>query len=99
MHAEIRALHSRREGLRCHAIGVVRAARVRTPDADLPADCEVQRTHDDAALAPPERADDGIAGVCTDLEEALSRVHDGRPQNPHVTLRLQGQHRIQTRTA
>jgi TnpA family transposase len=91
---EISALHSLREGLRCKAIWVVGADRFRNPDDDLPADFGVQRTHYYAALQQPESADDFVAGVCTDMEESLSRLNDGLPQNPKVTLRLQGQNRI-----
>jgi hypothetical protein len=94
IHDEIRALHSLREGRRGKAIWVVGADRFRNPADDLPADVDVQRTHDDAALQQPERADAFVAGVCTDLEESLSQVNDGRPQHPNVTLRLHGQNRI-----
>ena len=91
---EISALHSLREGLRCKAIWVVGADRFRNPDDDLPADFDVQRTNYYAALEQPESADDFIAGVCKDMEDSLSRLNDGLPQNPKVTLRLQGQNRI-----
>jgi TnpA family transposase len=91
---EISALHSLREGLRCKAIWVVGADRFRNPDDDVPADFEEQRIRYYAVLRQPERADDFIAGVCTDMEESLSRLNDGLPQNPNVTLRLQGQNRI-----
>ena len=94
MNYEISALHSLREGLRCKAIWVVGADRFRNPDDDLPADFDVQRTHYYAALQQSERADDFIAGVCKGMEDSLSRLNDGLPQNPNVTLRLHGQNRI-----
>ncbi len=91
---EISALHSLREGLRCKAIWVVGADRFRNPDEDLPTDFDVQRTTYYAALQQPENADDFISGVRKDMEESLSRFNDGLPQNPKVTLRLQGKNRI-----
>ena len=91
---EISALHSLREGLRCKAIWVVGADRFRNPDEDLPADFDVQRTTYYAALQQPENADEFIARVRTDMEDALSRLNDGLPQNPKVTLRPKGKNRI-----
>ena len=91
---EISALHSLREGLRCKAIWVVGADRFRNPDEDLPADFDVQRTTYYAALQQPENADAFIARVRKDMEDALSRLNDGLPQNPKVTLRPKGKNRI-----
>jgi len=91
---EIGALHSLREGLRCKAIWVVGADRFRNPDEDVPADFEEQRTRYYAVLQQPESADDFIAGVRKDMEASLSRLNDGLPQNPKVTLRANGKNRI-----
>jgi TnpA family transposase len=91
---EISALHSLREGLRCKAIWVVGADRFRNPDDDLPTDFDEQRTHYYAVLQQPESADDFIAGVRKDMEGSLSRLNDGLPQNPKVTLRANGKNRI-----
>ncbi len=91
---EISALHSLREGLRCKAIWVVGADRFRNPDEDLPADFDVQRTTYYAALQQPENADAFLARVRKDMEDALSRLNDGLPQNPKVTLRPKGKNRI-----
>ena len=91
---EISALHSLREGLRCKAIWVEGADRFRNPEDDLPADFDTQRTTYYAALQQPENADDFITGVRQAMEDALSRLNDGLPQNPKVTLRLQGKNRI-----
>src|SRR6516165_2118207 len=91
---EISVLHSLREGLRCKAIWVAGADRFRNPDDDLPADFDVQRTTYYAALQQPESAEDFSAGVRKAMEDSLARFHDGRPKNPQVTLREQGNKRI-----
>jgi TnpA family transposase len=91
---EISVLHSLREGLRCKAIWVVGADRFRNPDDDLPADFEAQRATYYAALQQPESPDDFIAGVRRAMEDSLSRLNDGLPRNPKLTLRTQGKNRI-----
>lgn len=91
---EISALHALREGLRCKAIWVVGADRLRNPADDLPADFDVQRTTYSTALQQPESVEDCIAGARHAMEEALGRWHDGLPNNPKVTLHTQGKNRI-----
>jgi TnpA family transposase len=87
-------LHALREGLRCKAIWVVGADRFRNPEDDLPADFATRRPQYYAALQQPENAETFIASVRHTMEQGLTRLNDGLPRNPQVTLRSQGPNRI-----
>jgi len=83
---EICVLQALRTQLRCKEIWVVGANRYRNPDDDLPADFDTQRAAYYEALKLPASADEYIAGIKQELENALASLDRSMPQNPYVKL-------------
>jgi TnpA family transposase len=83
---EICVLEALRGGLRCKEVWVVGANRYRNPDADLPADFEVQRTRYYQSLSLPLASADFIATLQTEMREALQTFDAGLPGNPLVRI-------------
>ena len=83
---EICVLEALREKLRCKEIWVVGANRYRNPDDDLPADFETRRAAHYQALNLPLEADQFIAGLQTEMREALRTLDTGLPANQLVSI-------------
>src|ERR1022692_2054849 len=83
---EICALEALRTQLRCKEIWVVGANRYRNPDDDLPADFDAQRTEYYEALKLPANADDYVAGIRREMEDALASLNSSIPQNSCVKI-------------
>ena len=83
---EICALEALREKLRCKEVWVVGANRYRNPDEDLPADFEAHRTAYYQALNLPHEAGQFIAGLQTEMREALRMLDAGMPNNRLVNI-------------
>jgi TnpA family transposase len=83
---EICVLETLREKLRCKEVWVVGANRYRNPDEDLPADFEARRAAYYQALNLPLDADQFIAGLQTEMREALRILDAGMPDNRLVSI-------------
>ncbi len=83
---EICVLQALRTQLRCKEIWVVGANRYRNPDDDLPANFEEQRTAYYEALKLPANADDYVAGLRREMEDAVASLDRSMPQNPYVKI-------------
>ena len=91
---EICVLQSLRERLQCKEIWVVGAERYRNPDDDLPADFADRREAYYEALGQPADVELFMAGIQKAMTDALTRLNQGLPKNPRVTLRPTGKNRI-----
>lgn len=87
---EICVLEALRDRLRCKEIWVDGANRYRDPDEDLPKDFESQRISYYDALHLPHDAEQFIASVQSDLQEALTTLDAGLPDNPWVRISPKG---------
>jgi TnpA family transposase len=83
---EICVLETLREKLRCKEVWVVGANRYRNPDEDLPTDFEVRRTAYYQALNLPADAEQFIAGLQSEMREALRILDAGLPDNRLVNI-------------
>ena len=83
---ELCALPVLREKLRCKEVYVEGASRYRNPDEDLPADYDAKRTEYYADLHKPLSADEFIAIQKTEMQEALTMLDQGMPQNKKVEI-------------
>jgi TnpA family transposase len=83
---EICVLEALREKLRCKEVWVVGANRYRNPDEDLPADFEAHRTAYYQALNLPHEAGQFIAGLQTEMREAVRILDTGLPDNRLVNI-------------
>ena len=91
---EISVLQALRERLRCKEIWVVGANRYRNPDTDLPADFEQHREAYYQALKLPTAVDDFLTPLKRAMEQALSTLNEGLPQNRMVNIINKGKARI-----
>ncbi len=83
---ELAVLQSLRDGLRCKEIWVVGANRYRNPEQDLPTDFEEQRKVYYQALKQPTDAEEFIAKLQEQMQESLTSLDQGMPQNREVKL-------------
>lgn len=83
---ELCVLRKLREKLRCKEIWVEGANRFRNPDEDLPQDFAENRERYYADLSQPLSAEEFIAREKQALEDALTMLDRGLPDNPRVHL-------------
>jgi TnpA family transposase len=83
---EICVLQALRAQLRCKEIWVVGANRYRNPDDDLPGDFDEQRGEYYEVLKLPTNADEYIARLRQEVENALTSLNRSMPQNPYVKI-------------
>jgi TnpA family transposase len=84
---EVCVLQRVREQVRCKAIWVEGTRRYRNPDEDVPQDFAAQRATSYASLDLPLDAHAFLDPLRQTMEAALTRLHDGLPTNPLVTIR------------
>ena len=88
-------LQQLRDRLRRKAIWVVGADRYRNPDHDTPSDFDEKREAYYQALNLSLDADDFIARLQHEMTAALTLLHDGLTNNPHVSITASGRIRLQ----
>lgn len=91
---EICALQTLREKLRCKEVWVAGAGRFRNPDDDLPADFAERRAECYERLGLPADAKVFVAGVKTEMEDALALLNRGMGRNGKVKLNPRRRHPI-----
>lgn len=87
---EMCVLQTLREKLRCKEIWVVGADRYRNPEEDLPTDFETHRDQYYEALQLPLDAETFITRLQQEMRDALTRLDQGLPKNPHVQCLTKG---------
>ena len=92
---ELCVLQQLRDRLRRKAIWVVGADRHRNPDHDTPADFAEKRAAYYQALSLPLDADDFVNRLKQEMTAALTLLHDGLANNPHVSITASGRIRVQ----
>jgi hypothetical protein len=90
---EICVLHALRERLRCKVIWVVGSDRYRNPDEDLPADFEERRGTYYGELNLATDPAGFIAGLKTEMTDALKKLESELPHNRSVRLLHRGKNR------
>ncbi len=83
---EICVLQSLRDKLRCREIWVAGAGRYGNPDADLPADFDLQRAAYYEALHQPLDADIFITGLQDEMAAALAALDRAMPHSAGVQI-------------
>ena len=87
---ELCVLQMLREKLRCKEVWVVGADRYRNPEEDLPTDFETHRDQYYEALRLPLDADTFSTQLQQEMRDALTRLDQCLPKNPHVQCLTKG---------